>query len=56
MADSEPRPNNPLGPIYPAELPDVPGDGRTWFALLLLAVILLGAVSGLLALLPFGPG
>lgn len=53
MADREPEPNNPLGPYYPTELPDVPGDGRTWFALLLVSLILLGAVLHLLALLPF---
>lgn len=53
MADREPKPRNPLGPYYPSEVPSVPGNARRWLALLLLAVILLGAVLNLLALLPF---
>lgn len=51
MADREPEPNNPLGPYSPAELPDVPGDGRTWFALLVAGVFLVWAIGQLLALL-----
>jgi len=44
MTDREPDPKNPLSPYYPSEVPDVPGDGRTWFAVLLSAMLLLGAV------------
>lgn len=53
MADREPKPRNPLGPYYPSEVPSVPGNGRRWLALLLVALILIGAARGLLALLPF---
>ena len=51
MADREPGPNNPLGPYYPSELPGVPGNGRTWFALLVAGLFLVWAISQLLALL-----
>lgn len=53
MADREPEPNNPLGPYFPAEVPDVPGDGRAWFAVLVAVLLLLGAVAQLLSLLPW---
>lgn len=51
MADREPRPNNPLGPYYPAEIPNVPGIARTWFALLIAGLILIWAISRILVLL-----
>ena len=35
--DRDRDPRNPLAPYYPAEVPDVPGEGRTWFALLVTA-------------------
>ncbi|MFB6196616.1 MAG: hypothetical protein ABEI80_10625 [Haloplanus sp.] len=50
MPDGDPRPNDPLSPYYPSEVPDVPGDGRTWVALLLAATLLLGAAWGLVTL------
>ena len=49
MTDREPDPKNPLSPYYPSEAPDVPGDGRTWVALLLSAMLLLGAVYAMLS-------
>jgi hypothetical protein len=48
---SDPDSRNPLSPYYPSETPDVPGNGRTWFALLLAAMLLLGAAYGFLSLL-----
>ncbi|MFB6158013.1 MAG: hypothetical protein ABEJ34_09245 [Haloferacaceae archaeon] len=47
----EPDPNDPLSPYFPAEVPDVPGDGRTWFAVGLSLVLLSGAAYGIVALL-----
>jgi hypothetical protein len=44
MTDRDPAPKNPLSPYYPSDVPDVPGDGRKWFAILLSAMLLLGAV------------
>lgn len=51
MVDGEPEPNNPLSPYYPSEVPDVPGSGRTWFAILLALMLLFGAMFRLLTLL-----
>jgi len=51
MSDRDPKPKNPLSPYYPSDVPDVPGDGRTWVALLLAGTLLLGAAYGFLALL-----
>ncbi|MFB6191813.1 MAG: hypothetical protein ABEI11_00650 [Haloarculaceae archaeon] len=51
MSGSDPKPKNPLEPYYPSEVPDIPGNGRTWFAVLLSALLLLGAAYGLLSLL-----
>jgi len=48
---SDPGSRNPLSPYYPSETPDVPGNGRTWFALLLATMLLLGAAYGFLSLL-----
>ncbi|WP_435069046.1 hypothetical protein [Haloplanus sp. C73] len=43
--------NDPLSPYYPSETPDVPGDGRTWFAVLVVLLLLTGTVYGFLVLL-----
>ncbi|WP_248895673.1 hypothetical protein [Haloplanus halobius] len=51
MTDDDPSPKNPLAPYSPSDTPDVPGTGRTWFALLLAAMLLLGAAYGVLSLL-----
>jgi hypothetical protein len=51
MPDREPEPNNPLSPYYPSEVPDVPGSGRRWVAILLAATLLSGAAYGVLTLL-----
>lgn len=48
MVDGEPEPNNPLSPYYPSEVPDIPGSGRTWFAILLSLILLLGAAFQLI--------
>ncbi|MDY6819503.1 MAG: hypothetical protein SVG88_12655 [Halobacteriales archaeon] len=44
-----PKPNNPLAPYYPAETPSIPGNARTWFAVLMTAILLSGAVYSALA-------
>lgn len=51
MTDSDPDPNNPLSPYYPSEVPDVPGNGRRWFAILLTIILVLGSLYGLLSML-----
>jgi len=51
MGDRSPKPKNPLQPYYPSEVPDIPGNGRTWVALLFSALLLLGAAYGVLSLL-----
>lgn len=51
MAESDPEPNNPLSPYYPSEVPDVPGNGRRWFAILLTIILVTGSVYGLLSML-----
>jgi len=43
MPESNPEPKNPLSPYYPSEVPSLSGNGRRWFALLLVALILLTA-------------
>jgi hypothetical protein len=53
MDESEPGPNNPLGPYFPSDVPDVPGNARRWFVVLMVLLLLAGAVGGLLSLLPF---
>ncbi|RMB12885.1 hypothetical protein [Haloplanus aerogenes] len=50
MSDRDPEPKNPLSPYYPSEVPNVPGDGRTWFAVLAVFTLLLGAVYAFLTL------
>lgn len=53
MPDESPDRTNPLSPYYPSETPAVPGDGRTWFALLLAALLLGSAFyAALSAFLP----
>lgn len=53
MTDGEPKPNDPLSPYSPSEVPDVPGNGRRWFAVLLTLMLLLGASYAFLSsLLP----
>lgn len=44
MSDDGPRRTNPLGPYFPSEVPDLPGRGRRWFAVLLAAMFLLGSL------------
>ena len=51
MTDSDPEPNNPLSPYYPSEVPDVPSNGRRWFAILLTIILVLGSLYGLLSML-----
>lgn len=50
MPDRDLEPNNPLGPYYPSEVPSVPGSGRSWFAVLLVLVMV---SSGLYAVVSF---
>lgn len=40
MVDREPEPRNPLGPFYPSEVAAVPGNARTWFAVLFALLLL----------------
>jgi hypothetical protein len=54
MSDRGPEPNDSLSPYYPSETPSVPGDGRTWFALLLTAALLSGVGYGFASLLVHG--
>lgn len=51
MTTGDPKPNDPLSPYAPSEVPDVPGNGRPWVAVLLASVLLAGAAYGLLSLL-----
>lgn len=50
MAGDDPEPNDPLSPYSPSEVPDVPGNGRRWVAILLALMMLLGAFYGFLSL------
>lgn len=43
MPEGNPEPKNPLSPYYPSEVPSLSGNGRRWFALLLVAIILFSA-------------
>lgn len=47
----DPEPNDPLSPYFPSRVPDVPGDGRTWVAVALSLLLLLGAAYGVVELL-----
>lgn len=49
MPSGDPRPNNPLSPYFPAEVPPVPGNGRQWFALIMVMMLLGGAAYGFVA-------
>jgi hypothetical protein len=48
VTERDPTTNNPLSPYYPSDTPDIPGNGRTWFAVLLSVMLLLGAVYAFL--------
>jgi hypothetical protein len=50
MTGREPDPKTPLSPYYPSDVPDLPGNGRRWFAVLLSAMLLFGAVYAVLTL------
>ena len=58
MVDREPKPNNPLAPYYPSEVPSLPASGPKRGAVVLLLVVLgwvaLEVVQWLLRLA--GPG
>ncbi|WP_418284552.1 hypothetical protein [Halorubrum sp. DTA46] len=51
MGDDDPKSNNPLSPYYPSEAPDIPSNGRTWFAILLTLILLFGTVYGFVSML-----
>jgi hypothetical protein len=51
MSDDDSPQRDPLSPYYPGDVPEVPGNGRTWFAVLIAAMLLLGAAYGVLSLL-----
>ena len=42
MDGDRPKPNNPLSPFYPSEMPNLGGNGRRWFAILMVAVLVIG--------------
>lgn len=46
--DSTVDENTVISPFYPSETPSIPGSGRTWFAILVTVLLLLGAVFGAL--------
>jgi len=48
---SDPEPEDPLSPYAPAEVPSVPSDGRRWFALLVVGVMVLSTVAWAVSLL-----
>jgi len=45
VSSSDPEPDDPLSPYAPSEVPSVPSDGRRWFALLLVCVMVLSTVA-----------
>ena len=45
MSGSDPEPDDPLSPYAPSEVPSVPSDGRRWFALLLVGVMVLSTLA-----------
>jgi hypothetical protein len=51
MADSDPDRNNPISPYYPSETPSLSGNGRKWFAILVVLTFLLNAIYQILSLL-----
>lgn len=50
MSEDGPRPNNPLSPYYPSEIPSLRGNGRRWVAILLVIVLLGGSLLGTIAI------
>lgn len=36
--EPDPEPRNPLSPYYPSEMPSMEGNGRRWFAILMVLV------------------
>jgi len=53
MSRNDEKPSNPLSPYYPSEVPDLPANGRTWFAILFAAMFLFGALYGFFAMFLF---
>jgi hypothetical protein len=51
VPDRDPAPNDPLSPYDPSNVPDLPGNGRTWFAIVMVLMLLLGGVYSILSLL-----
>lgn len=51
MTEDGPRPNDPLGPYYPSEIPSLRGHGRRWIAIILVIVLLGGSLLGTVAML-----
>lgn len=43
MSNNGPKPNNPLSPYYPSEVPSLSGNARLWFVLLIVAMLLVTA-------------
>jgi len=50
MGDADPDRTNPLSPYYPSETPSLPSNGRAWFALLVVGMLLLGVCYAFLSL------
>lgn len=50
MGDRDSDQTNPLSPYYPSETPTLPGNGRTWFALLIAGMLLMGVIYTVLTL------
>ena len=51
MTNGDPERNNPLSPYYPSRVPNLEGNGRKWFALLFVLILLLGAIYTFVSLL-----
>lgn len=50
MTDNGPDSNNPLSPYYPSETPRISGNGRKWFVILILLMILFTVVNRIFSL------
>jgi len=48
---SDPEPEDPLSPYAPSAVPSVPSDGRRWFALLVVGVMVLSTAAWAVSLL-----
>jgi hypothetical protein len=48
MTERDPDPNNALAPYYPSEVPEIPGNGRRWFAVLMALLLFSGAIYAFL--------